>query len=411
MIGHCDKADIVWTRDEFFTICDHMMNGNPPTDFMLIYRDKDNRAKFAKAKNLKMSRRASWAWDSITGRAKSQVGIGFYPSNHEGKTRWGAMDFDAHDGNALRARGFALAAFDILRRQHQLFVILGTSGSEGWHLFAFTHDFHPIGDWTLLLKKVANLIGADVRSGICEVFPNEAKAGAFPYGIRAPGTWNPKTDAVGLIAFSSVSPLLAEAKRERKENPFLYHATNSVKAPQLHDREKTTFYRGLNGEWESLFAITLPHTRRNKLMELVYHIFRQVGREVAFLNAEAQHKEANPTPQATPTEHMDEFGDLWSWTTQQWREELSDVERERFDIIATEAERDIFRIIRNFARKAKIDKTGDFPFSLENVAARTGVSHQYVGNLRVRFVNGGILKQTAPAFINRAAARFRWLIG
>jgi hypothetical protein len=411
MIGHCDKADVVWTRDEFFTICDHMMNGNPPTDFMLVYRDKENRAKFARAKNTKMSRRASWAWDTITGRSKSKVGIGFYPSNHEGKTRWGAMDFDAHDGNALRPRGLALAAFDILRRQPQLFVILGTSGSEGWHLFAFTHEFHPIGDWTLLLKKVANLIGTEVRSGICEIFPNEAKAGALPYGIRAPGTWNPKTDALGLIASNSVALLLAETKRERKEYPFLYHTTNSVKAPQLHDREKSTFYRGLNGEWESLFAITQPHTRRNQLKTLVHHIFRQAGHEVALLNAEAQYKEARPAPQATLNEHLKEFDDLWIWTHQQWREKLSDVECETFDAFGTETERDIFRIVRNFARKAEIDQTGDFPFALENVAARTGVSYQYVSKLRIRLVEAGILKQTAPAITNRTAARFRWLLG
>jgi len=54
------------------------------------------------------------------------------------------MDFDAHDGNALRARRFALAAFSVLQRHPQLYLVLDTSNSEGWHLFIFTGDFHPI---------------------------------------------------------------------------------------------------------------------------------------------------------------------------------------------------------------------------------------------------------------------------
>src|SRR5262245_39914870 len=108
LIGHCSKADCVWTRDDFLTICELMLNGNAPTDFMLVYRGKENQPTFAKSKTAKADRRTTWAWDTITGRAKSKVGIGFYPTNPEGKTRWGAMDFDAHDGNALRARDLAL---------------------------------------------------------------------------------------------------------------------------------------------------------------------------------------------------------------------------------------------------------------------------------------------------------------
>src|SRR5437667_4976626 len=95
VLGHYYKADCIWTRDEFLSICEHMLNGNPPTDFLLIYRKKDGSAKFEKAKRARADRRASWSWDTITGRARSKVGIGFYPINANGMTRWGAMDFDA----------------------------------------------------------------------------------------------------------------------------------------------------------------------------------------------------------------------------------------------------------------------------------------------------------------------------
>lgn len=388
-----------------------MLNGNPPTDFLLVYRDKDDRAKFAKAKKAKAGRRASWAWDTITGRAKSKVGIGFYPTNPDGNSRWGAMDFDAHDGNALRARGLALAAFEILHRQPQLYVVLGTSGSEGWHLFAFTSDFHPVGEWTLLLKKVAAIVGAEVRQGICEVFPNDSKGGALPYGIRVPGTWNAKTDAFGLIAFSSLAPLLAERKREGKEYPFLSHATNSVKSPRLHDSEEFGLYRGAHGEWKEQFAITQPSTRRNQLKALVQHIYHQTGIKVARSNAEAQHREADPMPHATLAEHLKEFDDLWVWTAQRWHAQLSDPERERFDAIPNETDRDTFRIVRSFARKADIDNARDFPLPVEHVAARLGISFQAVCKIRLRFAKMVIIEKTAPHVANVSAARYRWLLG
>jgi hypothetical protein len=410
LIGHCSKADCVWTRDGFLTICELLLNGNAPTEFMLVYRDNENRPRFARSKKIKAERRATWAWDTIIGRAKSKVGIGFYPTNSEGKTRWGAMDFDAHDGNALRARGLAIAAFHMLLRHPQLYLILTTSGSDGWHLFVFTQDFYRTGEWTLLLKKVCEMIGTEIKPGICEIFPHEVKAGSLSYGIRAPGTWNPKTDSLGLIAYSSINPLLAEARKERKESPFLYHATNRVKKGQLHDRGNVPFYRGLGSEWKFEFAITQSSTRHNQLKRLVHHIFRQVGREVARRNAEAQYNEATPTPCATLSEHLSEFDGLWDWTTAQWCADLTDGERQLFARLSTETERDAFRIVRSFAQKAIDDQSRDFPLSVEHVAVAIGVCHQAISKLRKRFAVFGIIEKTADHIANRAAARFRWLL-
>src|SRR4051812_14548664 len=63
LIGHRDRADVVWTRTEFLTLCEHMLNGNSQTDFMLVYCDQENRPKFVKAKTAKANRYATWAWD------------------------------------------------------------------------------------------------------------------------------------------------------------------------------------------------------------------------------------------------------------------------------------------------------------------------------------------------------------
>ena len=119
-----------------------------------------------------------------------------------GESRWAAIDFDAHDGGAVRAKAFALAAFQILRKCPQFSLILATSGSEGWHLFVFSADFHPVEDWVRLSKASRRQIGAEIKTGICEIFPNEPRGGSRPHAIRAPGTWNPKTNQLGAIFFS-----------------------------------------------------------------------------------------------------------------------------------------------------------------------------------------------------------------
>ena len=96
-------------------------------------------------------------------------------------------------------------------------------------------------------------------------------------------------------------------------------------------------------------------------------------------------------PNATLGEHLEEFEELWRWMTHEWHAELSDVERKTFELLGTEIERDLIRILRNFARYASSQKNRDFPFALQNVAERLGVSFQYVGKLRRRLIDGAII--------------------
>jgi hypothetical protein len=107
---------------------------------------------------------------------------------------------------------------------------------------------------------------------------------------------------------------------------------------------------------------------------------------------------------------LEQFEELWKWTSEQWRTELSTSEQDIFTKLGTETERDLFRILKNFARYAAEKKDPDFPFSLQNVGARLGVSFQHVSTVRRRFVGASIIVQTATAMTNRSAARFRWCI-
>ena len=176
IVGHARKADVVFTPRQWFAICMHMHNENPANFFLMPYL-KDGQAKYSKAFKADVEKRIRWAWDAITGKAKRPASIALYPTNNQKESRWAGMDFDAHDGDYMRARDLALKAFAILIRQPDLFIALTTSAGDpqhtGWHLFIFSLDFHPCEDWTRLLKQVVAQIGATVQDGIVEIFPNE----------------------------------------------------------------------------------------------------------------------------------------------------------------------------------------------------------------------------------------------
>jgi hypothetical protein len=409
LIGEGQPADRVWTREEFVLLCNFMRNDNPADEFLHVYCDSNGAPRFVKAKSLNVEKRITWAWDTITRKAKHKVSIGFYPWNCWGESRWAAIDFDAHDGGAARAKAFAVAAFQILRKCPQLSLILASSGSQGWHLFVLSEGFHPIGDWVLLLKRIADSIGAEVKSGVCEIFPNEPRGTSRPHAIRAPGTWNPKTNQLGAIIFTSIAPLL-QTKRKKEESSFLYHSSDGATTSQLNDSEEGSFYSGGKAKWIQQFAIVQPNTRHGQLRAMVHAIFRQAGRCVARRNAEAQYLGAKFQPNATLAEHLKEFEELWAWTAKQWQGELSEVERKRLALLGTEIERDLFRILRSFAAHANSQRAMDFPFPIEHVGNRLGVSFQHVSKLRRRFIDSGVIVQTESARTNRCAARFRWCL-
>jgi hypothetical protein len=413
--GEGRPADREWTRGQFIELCRWMFNDNCEHNFMLVYRDDCGQAHFAKAKNARVDRRMTWAWETIIGKSKSKVGIGFYPSNERRMSRWGAIDFDAHDGGAARARTFAGSALEELQRHPHRYLILGTSGSRGWHLFILTEEFHPVDEWTLFLKRITTRIGAPVRPGCCELFPNETSSSSWPYGIRAPGTWNPKTDQLGLIVFDSTGPLLerlcapkGEKEKEREKSPFLYHSSRRKGGAHLNDSER--FYSGGAADWRQRFAILHGGTRHDQLCQLVHMMLRQVGYAVARWNAERQYLGSRIQSRATLAEHLEEFDELWKWNMGRWREDLSSEELAVHDSLASETERDLFRILRNFARHAVEQGRPDFAFPIVHVNSRLGVSFQHISKLRQRLVEKHVISQTATAKPNSAAARFAWCL-
>ena len=127
-------------------------------------------------------------------------------------------------------------------------------------------------------------------------------------------------------------------------------------------------------------------------------------RRVARRNAECQFHEATPAPAAKLSEHLSEFDDLWSGMGRIWRGKLSAAEREKFDTLTSDNEREAFRITRNWSKS----DSPDFKIVCESLANRLGVTLKTASNIRRRFCSLGILKPTADYVPHRLAARYQW---
>src|SRR4051794_6607948 len=115
LIGDGQRADLVWTKWQFAALCRFMLNGDPTGPFLMAYREDNQKPRYVRARNTKVGSRIDWSWNAMTGRSARKTSVGFYPSNHERKSRWGALDFDDHDGNRIRPRNLAIAALELLR--------------------------------------------------------------------------------------------------------------------------------------------------------------------------------------------------------------------------------------------------------------------------------------------------------
>jgi len=399
-------ADIEWSKAEFLGLMTYMMNGHPAGEFLQVFPREpgDCREPYAKAKaGSNFWPRAEWAWKTITGvSAEKPVGIGFYPRNRECRSRWGAMDFDAHDGNADRAKRLAFAAFDTLSHEKELFLLLCTSGSEGWHLFAFVREFRPISSWAEMLHKCAWAIGCGVKSGVCEVFPHDVSGRKRSGAIRAPGTWNPKTNKFGKVVRSSLAPLLARLPSLTRERESL-----SVSGKQSGGEPGRSM--GSAAEIALLYPITKPATRHTQLLQLVSENWRTYSmkwiREAALLQFRKKRVETT----ATEADHNRESSEMLDAFEQLFLNELRATERSTLGRLNSPVHTECFRIIRSWAQIAAFNGVEEFSVSTAYLATKLGVTKPAISQLRVKFCELGLMEKTAAHIPNKRCTQYRWL--
>jgi hypothetical protein len=191
---------------------------------------------------------------------------------------------------------------------------------------------------------------------------------------------------------------------------------------QLIDIERNTSFSSLSSSpqdlyqkwekgWSQRFSINAPSTRNSQLAALVGEMFHQVGREMAERIVAAQFTTKTVRTQSTLEEHLLSFKRLWAGLHERWLGRLSGLEREHFQAMETQAERDAFRIIRSYHCKAVTDAQPDFPVAVGDLGQRLGITMQGAGKMRRKFETAGIIKLTRHYQVNKRAARYKWLTG
>lgn len=421
IVGEAKRADAIWTEGDFLALCEHMLNDNPPDYFLSAWMDRASRqARFAKApRHSRADRRASWAWATITGKASTQTSLGFYPSNAERKSRWAAIDFDAHNGEHEQARKRSLEAFSLLLHQPQLHLVLCASGA-GYHLFIYTREFYPVGQWILLLKQVCEWIGVPVADGTCEIFPNDrAESQRTGKAIRAPGTLNPKTGTLSVIEAETVRPLLETLPRTwtlgvgKVTRAFPRNNT----ALSLHKSTNTYFLTTWSVSTESVvenilarFQVKQNGTRNNVLMQLIGDLIHKFGREAAERIAEELYRRNQANIRSSLDEHRSEFATAWEGMRKKVVDSLSPIEQQAFNALASEHQREAFLIIRAFAGAAEHEGKSDFAVSQASLADRLSVTPPGAGDIIRKLCKLNVIALTQGYIRHKQSARLRWLL-
>jgi hypothetical protein len=421
IVGEGDRADVIWSEGDFLALCEHMLNENPPNHFLAVWIDKCGKPQWAKAPpRSRADKRSRWAWHTITGKAKVQTSIGFYPTNDRKESRWGAIDFDAHNGEYDRARKWSVDAFRFLQRQpQQPYLILSASG-QGYHLHVITREFYPVGKWIVLLKTVCDWIGAPITDGSCEIFPSErAEVRQFGKAIRVPGTLNPKTGQPSLIEIETVGPLLETLPRTWSlgvgKLPRALPRNN--KEVSLHKSTDNYFFTywtlSTKREVESILArypIAQKGTRHSVLVQLVGHLSNKFGRKAAKRIVEEHYRRNQENIWSTLEEHLREFTAAWDGMRKKLLESLSREERQKFDELKIEHQREGFLIARAFAGFAEQKREKDFQISRASLADRLSMTPPGAGKVIRKLCELNIIARTRPYVIQKESAHYCWLL-
>ncbi len=425
IVGEGDRADVIWSEGDFLALCEHMLNENPPNHFLAVWIDKDGKPQWAKAPpRSRADKRAGWAWNTITEKAKVQTSIGFYPTNDKKESRWGAIDFDAHNGEYDRARKWSVDAFRFLQRQpQQPYLILSASG-QGYHLHVITREFYPVGKWIVLLKTVCDWIGAPIADGTCEIFPGErTESQRCGKGIRAPGTLNPKTGKPSLIEIQTVGPLLetlsptcsfgvGKLRRALPRNNtevFLHKSTDNYFLTQWSLSTKPEVEKIL-----ARYLIARKGTRHSVLLQLVGHLSNKFGRETAQRIIEEHYRRNRENIGSTLDEHLCEFAAAWDGMHELVVKSFSPAERQAFNSLGTglrsKHQRESFLIVHAFVGYAEHKGEHDFQISRASLADRLNMTPPGAGKVILKLCKDNVIAPTRPCVVHRESARYRWLL-
>ncbi len=434
------RASDVWSKEQIFQIFKLMHNGNPANHLYHGFFNKEGNwgAFWARnSKSVKFVQKANEAIATICGERieGKEVMIGFGPFHTQTKlSHWAAIDFDGKKGACpIQAERAALASLNYTIRDYpDLYYVLETSGSGGWHLYLFSGEMRHATQWTSILEdvvgKVASLLGKELnaflRKGICEIFPAKGnQRGACGNAIRAIGTFNGSQKTFSEIVCENLSSLLETL------GPLTATEEQEDRTKTKEERYFLVRHRGLvDGEWneqgirnlEKKFHFDLSEceirvgSRNEALMELLGQTFSKLGRKVIKGLARYFFEKSGGTEECPDLDaHNAEFDRCWESMERDFLQGLDRREQQVYEALPNQNLQDAFRIVRNFAFAAQMTKKfGELRFqvSVGSLTDRLGFASKDGGSRIRKLLIPSVIEEVEPAVRGKHAALFRYVL-
>jgi hypothetical protein len=129
------------------------------------------------------------------------------------------------------------------------------------------------------------------------------------------------------------------------------------------------------------YPITQKGTRHGVLVKMVGELSYKFGREAAQRIAEDLYRLNEQNIQSSLDDHLRDFTAAWDGMRKKLVAELSEAEKQAFDRLKTEHQREGFLIVRAFAGAAEHKKEKDFPISQASLADRLSVTPPGAGDV------------------------------
>jgi hypothetical protein len=145
-------------------------------------------------------------------------------------------------------------------------------------------------------------------------------------------------------------------------------------------------------------------------VQLVGHLSKKFGRQAAQRIVEEHYRLNERNIRSTLDEHLRDFSTAWDGMCKKLVSELSAAEKEAFNRLKTEHQREGFLIVRAFAGATDHKKQRDFAISQASLADRLIVTGPGAGDVIRKLCKEEIIAPTQDYVRHKHSARFRWVL-
>jgi hypothetical protein len=150
--------------------------------------------------------------------------------------------------------------------------------------------------------------------------------------------------------------------------------------------------------------------RNGVLMQLIGDLIHMFGREAAQRIVEEHYGRHRENIRSSLDEHLRDFATAWEGMRKKLVDSLSPEERQRFNALVSERQREGFLIGRAFAGAAEHGGKMDFAISQASLADRLRITRPGAADVVQKLCELKVVAPTQGYVRHREPARFCWLL-